>query len=129
MQQQVALSRNVEPLQIAVPGNFQGARSSEESQLMLSTQFHPFTLDEIGLIEKYLVTLPYTQTLSRGAVMISGEDPLLESSHEFLDSIEALESLPKTRFGNGGGENSIMNRVLLIRESGFFGSGKVALPE
>ena len=129
MLQQIALSRNVEPLQIVVPEDFQGQRSSEESQLMLTTQFHPFTLDEIELIRKYLTTLPYVQTLSLGAVMLGEDDPLLALEHDALDAIEALESLPRTRFGNSGGENSVMTRVLLIRESGFLGSGKAALPE
>ena len=129
MLQQIALSRNGEPLQIMIPEDFQGERSSEETQLMLTTQFHSFTLDEIELIREYLTTLPYTQTLSMGAVMLGEDDPLLDSDHDFLDSIEARESLSKTRFVNGGGENSIMNRVLLIRESGFFGRGKAALPQ
>lgn len=128
MLQQIALSRNGEPLQIMIPEDFQGERSSEESQLMLTTQFHPFTLDEIELIQHYLTTLPYTQTLSLGAVMLGEDDPLLELDQDALDAIETLESLPKTRFVNGGGENSIMNRVLLLRESGFLGSGKTALP-
>jgi hypothetical protein len=129
MLKQIALSRNVEPLQIIVPENFQGDRSSEESQLMLTTQFHAFTLDEIELIQQFLTTLPYVQTLSMGAVMLGEDDPLLSTSHEFLDGLETRESLPKTRFVKGGGEHSIMARVLLIRESGFLGSGKPALTE
>jgi hypothetical protein len=129
MLKQIALSRNVEPLQIPVPENFQGDRSSEEPQLMLTTQFHSFTLDEIGLIEQFLTTLPYVQTLAMGGVMLGDDDPLLTADHEFLDALETLESLPKTRFAKGGGENSIMARILLIRESGFIGSGKLALAE
>jgi hypothetical protein len=127
MRQQVGLTRSAEPLQIPIPPGFEGMRSTEQDQIMLTTQFHPYTLDEIALIEKYLTTLPYVQTLSKGAVMLDEDDPLLEADHEFLDALETRESLPKSRFAKGGGEYSIMNRVLLIRESGFTGSGKPAL--
>jgi hypothetical protein len=129
MQQQVALSRNGEPIQVPVPDNFMGERSSESPVLMLTTQFHPFTMAEIELIESFIKTLPYTQSLSRGGVMLSEDDPLLLENHDFLDNLESLESLPKTRFVKGGGENSVFARVLLIRESGFMGNGKPALTD
>jgi hypothetical protein len=129
MQQQVALSRNAESLQINIPEDFQGARSSESPHLWLTTQFHSFTLDEIEVIEQYLKTLPYSQSLSRGAVMLEEDDPLLLEDHDFLDALEKKESLNASRFVQNGGENSIFNRVLLIREAGFLGSGKPALTE
>lgn len=114
----VSLRYGREPLQIAVPDSFAGERSSEESEIFLSTHPIALTLDEIELCDSVIKALPYNQSLSKGAVMIDEHDPFLSASHAQLNAIEAAESLPSTEFVVNGGQRSVYERVLILREHG-----------
>lgn len=126
--QQAALAKAVEPLQIVVPPDFMGDRMNPDaSQLYVSTEYQIYTTDELDLIQTYLDKLPYPQALTLGAFFIAEDDPLLESSHDHLDEIEAREAFPGTRKAPGGGERSTRERVLILREKGYRGTGAKAL--
>ncbi|NJR41076.1 MAG: hypothetical protein HC781_22340 [Leptolyngbyaceae cyanobacterium CSU_1_4] len=122
-QQQVALRLGREPLQITVPENFTGKRSSDETEIFLSTQFHPLTFDEIDLCSRHIDTLPYKQSLVKGAIILDPEDPLLSADHEKLNKVERESHLPNSEFVLNGGKRSIIERVLLIREQGVLSNG------
>jgi hypothetical protein len=133
--EQVHLRFNREPLQIRYPEDFEGDKYDggnpdfDDTEFYVSTEPRFFSLDEISLIREYLKTLPYSQELvSTGCIMIDEDDPLLEFDHDQLDSLEQEQSLPPTRKPIGGGTRQLFERVLLIREAGYRGTGFKGLP-
>jgi hypothetical protein len=119
---QVRLSSPREPLQIRIPPNFTGEKSSEGSdgEIYISNQPTFLTPDEITLVEEYLAKLPYRQTLAyTGCVLIDKEDPLLSYTLAQLDDLERKHGLPSTRNVPKKGERSLYERVHMIRENGF----------
>lgn len=127
--QQVSLSKSIEPLQIRVPDSFDGQRTDpERTEIYITTRMTLLTLDEINdVVKPYLNSLPYPQSLNYGAVFIDEDDPLLGRSQEELDAIERSTSLPNSRYARGTQQRSTRERVLIIRERGYFGSGQRAL--
>ena len=123
MKNQVSLQYGREPLQIPVPADFTGERSSEESEIFLSTLPCVLTQDEIKLAETHLKALPYKQSLVFGAVFLDENDPLLQHDHAKLNEIEKHANHANTEFVQGGGRRSIYERVLLIRERGYQANG------
>lgn len=130
IQKQVALKSQREPLQIAYPHGFTGAKSThpEEEEFFLSTEPRFLTLDEIQLAQRFIARLSYRQELVfTGAVLVDPNDPLLEASHEQINQIEAEANLANTEMAPGGGQRSIRERVYILRERGFLGSGNKVL--
>jgi hypothetical protein len=126
---EAALAKPVEPLQIVVPSDFIGLRSNPDAtQLYITTEFHTYTPDEIDLIQEYLTKLPYPQSLRVGAIFLDTDDPLLEMDHGQLDDLEAKVRLPNTRKAPSGGDRGTYERVLILREHGYLGTGANALP-
>jgi hypothetical protein len=130
MKQYLSLRYGREPLQVPIPEDFQGERGDPDApDLWITTQPGLFTLDEQQVIEAYLPTLPYSQVLVKGAIMIDSDDPLLELDHEGLSKVEAENGLQITEFAPGSGRRTLYERVLIIREQGFLGNGKLMLAE
>ena len=128
MSKQVALTKTVEPLQIVVPSDFKGFRTDPDaSQLYVSTQMATYTFDEIELIKQFVSRLPYKQDLTYGGVLIDPNDPLLSSSHDDLDALEKEAKMPCSRCASSGGEISVYERVLRLRENNYAGTGATAL--
>lgn len=126
--QEAALTKAVEPLQIPFPRNFSGQKTNPDAtQLYVSTEFAVYTLDELGVISQFLPKLPYAQTLKFGASFLDAADPLLEFDQDRLDALEERESMPNSRTAPGGGERSLRERVIILREQGYAGSGTKAL--
>lgn len=100
----------------------------EVNELYVTTAMAEFTQDEIDVIEIYLTRLPYRQSLTFGATFIDADDPLLSASHNEIDQLEQNSGSPATRHLPGGGERSVYERVLLIREHGYLSVGQLALP-
>ena len=119
-----------EPLQIRYPEDFQGDKYDggnldfDDNEFYVSTEPRFFSSDEIEIIREYLKDLPYPQDLVlTGCTMIDEEDPLLDLDHEQLDALEKDQLLPLTRKPIGGGTRQLFERVLLIREVGYEGTG------
>jgi hypothetical protein len=130
MEIEVKLQKNREPLAIPYPADWGGKKSGEydDETLLICTQPRWVTPEEATMIDLFLIGLPYKQALARtGAVAIATNDPLLNKSHDDLDAIERHLSLAKTRTIRSGGTRSVRERVLLIRERGYFGDGNSAL--
>lgn len=130
MQKQVALRFQREPLQIPYPPGFQGAKSThpEEEEFFLSTEPRFLTLDEIQITQAFLSRLGYRQELTfTGAVLVDPNDPLLQASHEQINQIEAEARQPSTEMAPGGGRRGVRERVYILRERGFLGSGNKVL--
>lgn len=130
MKEQVHLRVPGESLQIPYPSNYKGPKSGHPSDteffLGLTPRF--LTTEEVAVAEAYIGALPYRQSLSKtGAKLIDANDPLLTCSHEDLDEAEAAAHLPNSRNMPGGGERATRERVLLIRERGYQGNGKLAI--
>lgn len=126
--QEAALTKAVEPLQIPFPRNFSGQKTKPDAtQLYISTEFAAFTLDELEVISQFLTRLPYAQSLKLGALFLEADDPLLEFDHDRLDELEAREGIPSSRTAPGGGERTARERVIVLREEGYAGSGTKAL--
>jgi len=124
---QVALGRPGESLQIPYPSGFKGEKSDPRAtEIRLNHSFRLLTVDEVAVAEDFLKTLPYSQSLSTGAHFIDPNDPLLSSSHDHLDQIEADQKMTNTRSSPNGGERSVRERVLIIRES-YQGVGQMAI--
>ena len=126
---EVHLQRAKEPLQVPYPRNYQGLKSGKDSdkEIHISCQPRYLHQDEIEVVEAFLAKLPYPQALIKtGAVMI-GDDPLLGATHDELDELEANANLSNTRYVKTGGERTITERVLIIRERGYFGSSSKML--
>lgn len=126
--QEAALAKAVEPLQIPYPRNFSGEKTKPDAtQLYISTEFAIFTVDELEVIGQFLTKLPYPQSLKLGASFLAEDDPLLSVDQDELDAIEAREGIPNSRTAPGGGERAARERVIILRESGYAGSGTKAL--
>lgn len=126
--QEAALVKPVEPLQISYPRDFSGQKTNPDAtQLYISTEFAVFTLDELEVVNQFLPKLPYQQSLRLGALFLDADDPLLAFDHDRLDELEEREGVPNSRTAPGGGERSARERVIILREEGYAGSGTKAL--
>lgn len=124
---QVALGRPGESLQIPYPSGYKGSKVDlRATEIRLNHNFRLLTADEVAVAEAFLGSLPYSQTLLKGAYFIDPNDPLLAVTHDELDRIERQQKLSNTRRSPNGGERSIRERVLIIRES-YQGSGQAEL--
>ncbi len=124
---QAYLKKKAEPLQIAYPEGWQGAKSGDEfgDEIYISSMPRMLTEDEVSLVQDYLKKLPYPQELAlTGCVMVDSEDPLLQMSHTELTALERTEDLPQTHSVQGKGLRSTFDRVLIIREQGHQGTGE-----
>jgi hypothetical protein len=131
MKIEVKLAKSREPLQISYPKGFTGEKSGKTSdkEIHISTQPRYITQDEVGFIEAYIRKLPYEQGLEKTGVILVGNDPLLQVSHDTLDSLEEDNNLKPTRTSPMGGDRSVAERVFIIRESGFYqNASKQLLP-
>ena len=124
-----------EPLQIPYPKNFDGDKYDggnedfEDGEFYISTEPRFFSLDEIKVIQDYLKTLPYSQELvETGCIRIDEDDPLMDFDHDQLDALEKEQSLPPSRKPINGGTRQLFERVLIIREAGYEGTGFKGLP-
>ena len=116
---QVKLSSPIENLEIYVPPSFAGKRS-KGGDIYIGMQPIFLTPDEIEFVENYIDQLPYDQSLIyTGYITVDSEDPLFSYTSAQLDELERDNGLPSTRDLPGGGQRSLYERVLLIRESGF----------
>lgn len=132
MLKQVKLRIRKEPLQIPYPEGWTGQKSThpEEEEILINNEPRWLTGDEIGLVQEFIATLPYSQFLDEtGAVLIDQDDPLLDASQDEIDKAYAAAGLPNNRTLPGGGERSARERVLILRESGYVGNGNQALME
>jgi hypothetical protein len=126
---EAALRTPKEPLQIPYPRNFNGEKSGRETDAEFHISCEPryLTREELEIAEQFCQKLPYSQAVVKtGAVMI-GDDVLLDKDHDYLDEIEKAQSLPSTRYLDGTSERSVPERVLIIREWGYFGNGSKVL--
>ena len=128
MFRQAQLKNAREPLQVPYPLDFLGIKSSnnpDDTSIFISTEPRFLSDDEVKLIQGYVKGLNYDQSLVlTGCVMIDSDDPLLKCTHEQLNKIESENYLLSTaKIPTKGGKPSIQQRVLLIRERGYFGTG------
>lgn len=114
---QASLQVGREPLQIPVPPDFKGDRTSDAPEIFISSVPGIYSLAEIEVIQNFLPKLPYRQGLNLGALFIDADDPLISASHDELDQAEKEAKLPNTRRVPGGGERSPMERLLILREA------------
>lgn len=124
-----------EPLQIRYPEGFLGDKYDggnpdfDDQEFHISTEPRFLSLDEIEIVRGYIKSLPYSQDLVlTGCVLIDEEDPLLGLDHDQLDALEKDQLLRSTRKPIGGGTRQLFERVLLIREAGYEGTGFKGLP-
>lgn len=129
MFKQACLKRGLEPLQIPYPKNYEGQKSGSPSdrEFHLSTQPRFLTEDEINIAQSFIAKLPYKQSLVLTGCVMVGKDPLFEKNHTQLDAIEKSVGLPNTRYSSAGGERSVVERVLILREHGYEGHGSTQL--
>lgn len=130
LKRQVYLTLSKEPLQINYPAGFKGAKSVDIDDPGFHISTHPrfLTDDEIEIAQSYILKLPYRQILGfTGCVLISPNDPLLQFDQARLDKLEQDNKLPNSRYAATGGERSLKERVLLIRENGYTGTGSKSL--
>lgn len=125
---QVHLKAAKEPLQIRYPEGYEGEKSADEDQddgeFFITTEPRFLCEDEINLVREYVKTLSYSQELMfTGCTMIDPDDTLLDFDHDQLDALEETQGLPSTRKPPGGGTRQAFERVLLIREKGYEGTG------
>jgi hypothetical protein len=125
MLKQVSLQKGVEPLQIPYPKDYKGEKSGKPSdgEFHLSSQPRFLTEGEINLADKFIKKLPYRQALNLTGCVMVGNDPLFTKSHNELDEIERNIGLPNTRYASSGGQRQVTERVLILREHGYEGSG------
>lgn len=82
------------------------------------------TLDEIDLVAKYLLDFNKGQfgksqaLVYTSAVLIDADDLLLKATHAELNQIEKVNGLKNSQYSIAGGQRSIYERVLIIREQG-----------
>jgi hypothetical protein len=130
MQKQAYLKIGSESLQIPYPPDFKGAKSLdiEDTEIHINSIPRLLTEDEIPLVENYIKTLPYPQSLLfTGAVFLDPSDPLVAMSNAELDKLEADELIPSTKYSKDGGLRQPYERVLILRESGYQGVGRKQL--
>lgn len=126
--EQVHLRTSREPLQIRYPDGYQGEKSADEDgeddEFYVSTEPRFLCQDEIKLVREFIKTLSYSQELVlTGCTMIDPDDTLLGFDHDQLDALEKSQGMPSTRKPPGGGTRQTFERVLLIREKGYRGTG------
>lgn len=127
---QVQLKFGRESLTIPYPQGFRGRKSGspQDDEFMLSMMPRTLTDDEIALAEKFISTLTYKQQLAyTDCVFLEPGDPLLTMTHEELDRLEEDNGLDNTSASPGGGQRSILERVLLIRHAGYEEQGRKAI--
>jgi len=117
-----------EPLQIRYPDDYEGEKNAAEDEddpeFYITTEPRFLTDGEIKLVRDFVKNLSYPQELVlTGCTMIDPDDPLLEFDHDQLDELEKMQSLPLTRKHPSGGTRQAFERVLLIREQGYEGTG------
>jgi len=118
-----------EPLQINYPVGFSGQKSDpDREQIFVSTGITFYSADEVEIIQNFIKKLPYPQRFAlTGCLLLADNDPLLKATHEVLDRIEAQLSFPTSREVVGGGLRSTYERVLIIREEGYYGNGSTEI--
>lgn len=124
---QCKLQRPVEPLQIPYPKDWNKPKSVEPDDPSIHISTVPRFLNEyeVALVKEFCQKLSYSQNLVlTGAKLVDRNDPLLNFDHDQLDQIERFVNLPNTRRANGG-ERQTYERVLIIRERGYEGSGNL----
>lgn len=124
---QCKLQRPVEPLQIPYPSDWSNPKTVDPDDTAIHLSTIPRFLNEyeIELVQAFCKELPYSQNLAlTGAKLLDRNDPLLGFDHDQLDRIEKFVNLPNTRRTNGG-ERQTYERVLIIRERGYEGSGNL----
>lgn len=122
---EAALKYNRPTLFVAYPADFMGEKSGDESDesFCLGVAARYLTEDELNLAEELCRKLPYPQSVVKtGAILLDKEDPLLQVDHDYLDGLEQTLDMPSTR-SVGDGTREVSERVLLIREAGYRGSG------
>lgn len=121
-----------ETLQIPYPPGFSRLDKSgqqADQEFHLSTTPRYLSSPEIAVAEAFIAQLPYRQQLVKtGAILLDANDPLLLKDHDELDRVEAQSNLSNTRKAPTGGMRSIRERVILIRERRYQGTGELALP-
>lgn len=130
MQKQCYLKIGSESLQIPYPPDFKGAKSmdSEDTEIHINSLPRLLTEDEILVVEDYLKTLPYPQSLLfTGAIFLDPSDPLVAMDNIELDRLEDEDMLPSTKYSKDGGIRQPYERVLILRESGYKGVGRKQL--
>lgn len=127
-QRQVKLKNAKQPLHIPYPTGYKGPKSSGEEKAFFLNTLPRFLYDEeITIAKDYVAKLPYPQSvISTGCILI-GNDPLLQFTQDELDNLEKENNLAATRQVPSGGERSLYERVLLIRETGYTGVGRKQL--
>ena len=114
-------------IMVDYPKDFKGQKSEEnirEKAFFLSSEPRWLTTDEIELAVQYLMkynkgqfgksqSLVYTS-----AVLIDPDDLLLKANHLELNQIEIANGLKNSQYSLAGGQRSIYERVLIIREQG-----------
>lgn len=128
MLKQAHLRTSREPLQIRYPDGFDGEKyageDEDDQEFYITTEPRFLTKDEIKLAREYIKTLSYPQELVlTGCTMIDPDDTLLDFDHDQLDELERTQGLPSTRKPPSGGTRQTFERVLLIREKGYEGTG------
>jgi len=128
---EVGLSNPREPLQIPYPKSYMGAKSGKptDQEFHLSVEPRYLFQGEIEIAEKFVSKLPYPQRVVRTGAVLNpdGDDPLAQADHDELDRVEKAQSMPNTRKSPTGGERSPYERVLIIRERGYFGNNSQLL--
>jgi hypothetical protein len=122
MQIQLNLKKGT-PLEVKYPEGFKDKSVSMSKEMHLSLQPKMFTVGEYFLIKKELEKRSREKELEMGTVLIDETDPLLTKTHKEIDSIEEKLSFSNTKKNPKGGKNSIHQRVISIRERGYFGNG------
>ena len=112
---------------IDYPEGFKGEKSEEnirEKAFFVSSEPRWLTLDEIDLVAKYLLDFNKGQfgksqaLVYTSAVLIDADDLLLKATHAELNQIEKVNGLKNSQYSIAGGQRSIYERVLIIREQG-----------
>lgn len=130
MLKQAKLRNGSESLQIPYPPDFKGAKSldADDSEIHINSLPRLLTEDEIVIVEDYLKSLPYPQSLLfTGAIFLDPGDPLVAMDNTDLDRLEEEELLSSTKYSKDGGIRLPYERVLILRESGYQGVGRKQL--
>lgn len=117
---QVKLRNPGESLQIPYPSDWEGDKSGDETDTSFHLSPNPrfLTQPEIELGKEYVSKLGYSQAVVLTGAKLIGDDLLISKTHDELDAIEVEQRMPNTRRVNGG-ERSVYERVLIIRERGY----------
>jgi hypothetical protein len=119
---EASLKERMEAIQVPVPEGFAGQRvNPDDESIHVSRTPCYYTPDEIDLIEAFLGRLKYSQSLRLTGSRKIGLDSLLAATQQDLDRIEANNSLVSTKYTTDGSERPLLDRILIIRESGYQG--------